>query len=424
MILEADPSRSQPDPADHVGKDSVSSQPSQSQVARILQSKAFRTSEVHRNLLKYLAEKSLAGEGDSLKEYTVGLDVFAKPDSFDPRSESVVRMHMARLRQKLGEYYRTEGVDDPLIVDLPKGGFRVTFEPKVVPVEPEPAVTIAPASSERSFRRKLVIMAAALVVAISLATYFGLRLTQVETQKDAVGKTTTFPTTWTPELRELWAPLISSDRPLVVVLATQPGANVSGNAGTPQTQPNLTSLTTANGAFLLGQFLADRKQSVYLTGSDALSMPEISMGNVVFLGPMASSRQLTALPVKEAFTLESKGVRNIHPLAGEPEFFEDGPHKRGGQSENGVEESYGLVTHAPSVHRKGDVLYLSGNHVASVTAGVESFTDPMLAGAIVGHLRKPDGTLPRYYQIVLKIKSMDDTPVEVSYVLHKELMAH
>jgi len=89
-----------------------------------------------------------------------------------------------------------------------------------------------------------------------------------------------------------------------------------------------------------------------------------------------------------------------------------------------VEESYGLVTHAPSVHRKGDVLYLSGNHVASVTAGVESFTDPMLAGAIVGHLRKPDGALPRYYQIVLKIKSMDDTPVEVSYVLHKELMAH
>ena len=201
-------------------------------------------------------------------------------------------------------------------------------------------------------------------------------------------------------------------------------ANVSSSAGTLATQPNMTGLATANGAFLLGQFLADRKQSVYLTGSDELSMPEISMGNVVFLGPMAASRQLTALPVKEAFTLEAKGVRNLHPAAGEPEFFEDGPHKRGGRTENGVEESYGLVTHAPSVHRKGDVLYLSGNHVASVTAGVESFTDPMLAGAIVGHLRKADGTLPRYYQIVLQIRSMDDTPIEVTYVLHKELMAH
>ncbi len=51
----------------------------QTQVQRIIQSKAFRTSEVHRNLLHYLAEKSLSGAADSLKEYTVGLDVFAKP---------------------------------------------------------------------------------------------------------------------------------------------------------------------------------------------------------------------------------------------------------------------------------------------------------------------------------------------------------
>ena len=102
------------------------------QVQRIVQSKAFRTSEVHRNLLNYLAEKSLSGNADSLKEYTVGLDVFAKPDTYDPRQESTVRMHVARLRQKLAEYYRTEGVDDPIIVDLPKGGFKVTFEPRMV----------------------------------------------------------------------------------------------------------------------------------------------------------------------------------------------------------------------------------------------------------------------------------------------------
>jgi hypothetical protein len=71
----------------------------QSQIQRILQSKAFRTSEVQRNLLAYLAEKSISGNADSLKEYTVGLDVFAKPASYDPRQESTVRMHVGRLRQ-------------------------------------------------------------------------------------------------------------------------------------------------------------------------------------------------------------------------------------------------------------------------------------------------------------------------------------
>jgi len=103
---------------------------SSAQIQRIVQSKAFRTSEVHRNLLTYLAEKSLSGDAENIKEYTIGLDVFGKPDSYDPRQESTVRMHVARLRQKLSEYYRTEGVDDPIFVDLPKGGFRVTFEPR------------------------------------------------------------------------------------------------------------------------------------------------------------------------------------------------------------------------------------------------------------------------------------------------------
>ena len=92
------------------------------QVQRIIASTVFRTSEIHRKLLTYLAEQSLAGQAQTLKEYTVGLDVFGKPDSYDPREESVVRMHVGRLRQKLIEYYRTEGADDPIIIDLPKGG--------------------------------------------------------------------------------------------------------------------------------------------------------------------------------------------------------------------------------------------------------------------------------------------------------------
>src|SRR5262249_53529374 len=108
------------------------------QIERIVQSKAFRTSAVHRNLLTYLADKSLAGAAEGLKEYTVGLDVFAKPSSYDPRQESVVRMHMARLRQKIADYYRTEGTDDPILVDVPKGGFAVTFDPR--PAPPEEAV--------------------------------------------------------------------------------------------------------------------------------------------------------------------------------------------------------------------------------------------------------------------------------------------
>jgi hypothetical protein len=174
----------------------------QAQVRRILESKTFRTSEVHRNLLNYLAEKSLAGDADSLKEYTVGLDVFSKPSSYDPRQESVVRMHLARLRQKLGEYYRTEGMEDSVIVDIPKGAFKVTFDEK--PAVPEPGVPAAALPLPRPSYKIELVLGGLLLAAIAAASYFGLRLREVEHTTQM-----TVPATWTPELRELWAPLMT-----------------------------------------------------------------------------------------------------------------------------------------------------------------------------------------------------------------------
>jgi hypothetical protein len=79
---------------------------------------------VLRNLLAYLSDKALSGTADNLKEYTIGLDALGKPASFDPRQESVVRMHTARLRQKLAEYYRNEGIDDPIISICRRAGSR------------------------------------------------------------------------------------------------------------------------------------------------------------------------------------------------------------------------------------------------------------------------------------------------------------
>src|SRR5215467_2527482 len=91
----------------------------QAELERILHSDAFRNSEVLRRLLRFLGEKSISGEGDQLKEYAIGIDALGKPPSYDPRQDAVVRIQVGRLRQKLAEYYRTEGKDDSLVVDVP-----------------------------------------------------------------------------------------------------------------------------------------------------------------------------------------------------------------------------------------------------------------------------------------------------------------
>jgi hypothetical protein len=366
------------------------------QIQRILQSKAFRTSEIHRTLLGYLAEKSVSGTADGLKEYTVGLDVFAKPDSYDPRQESTVRMHVARLRQKLGEYYRTEGLEDPILVDLPKGGFKVTFEPREVRPEaiPEQVITIA----ARRLGHKEIALVAGLLIALSLAAYFGTRLWQVERT------TLQPPAEWTPELKQLWEPLFSSKRPLIVCLSMPPAG--SSEAG------------TATGAVLLGQFLGMlHKTDVLVTSSDQIAAPEVAMGNVVFLGPVVGNRQMQAMSADRPFVLEAYGIRNMNPAPGEPKVFADKPS----HDPQDTEESYALISRVPGLYGNGEVLYLSGNRISSITGEVQAFTDAMFAKTLVSKMKKPDGSLPRYYQVVLKVKSMDTMPIEVSYVLHREL---
>src|SRR5579864_3061092 len=115
----------------------------EAQIDRILRSDTFRNSESLRRLLRYLADKSATGEANQLKEYAIGLDAFGKPPSYDPRQESVVRMHVARLRQKLTDYYHADGASDPILVDLPKGGFKIEFVARTpVPEPPQPTAPV------------------------------------------------------------------------------------------------------------------------------------------------------------------------------------------------------------------------------------------------------------------------------------------
>jgi hypothetical protein len=373
----------------------------QTQVQRIIQSKAFRTSELHRNLLQYLSEKSLSGTADGLKEYTVGLDVFAKPASYDPRQESVVRMHVARLRQKLAEYYRTEGVDDPVIVDIPKGAFEVTFEPREIAIQQFSVVAPEEVRRVEPKRRRETILIGLILVAAVCACIFGIQLWRMKTAGKGRHASADLAAA-TPELQQLWGPILATDRPLMICLAASNGSTGAG---------------TASGAFVLGQFLADRKNNVLLTDSDQLAMPEILMDNVIFLGPVLGNRQLQALSTGQPLVLERDGIRNFSPRAGEPAFIQDQPPG----SAKGTENTLALVSHVPGLYGNGDILYLSANQISSTLGAVRALTDPTLARMVVSKLKSQTGAMPRFYQMVLRIESMDSMPIQVSYILHREL---
>src|SRR5829696_5413812 len=76
---------------------------------RILASKGFASAGRLSKLLRYVVDKTLAGETDQLKEYAVGVEVFERDGNYDPRLDSIVRVEAGRLRSRLDEYYNGEG---------------------------------------------------------------------------------------------------------------------------------------------------------------------------------------------------------------------------------------------------------------------------------------------------------------------------
>ena len=85
--------------------------------------------------LEYIVNETLAGRGDRLKGYNIAVEVFDRPETFDPVVDPLVRIEAARLREKLREYYDTDGQADPVRIELPKGTYtpQIAFQQPAAP---------------------------------------------------------------------------------------------------------------------------------------------------------------------------------------------------------------------------------------------------------------------------------------------------
>lgn len=114
------------------------------QITRIASSAAFRPSDRLKHFITFVAGQALEGKGDNLKEYAVGVQVFGRESSFDPRTDPVVRVQARRLRARLDRYYQEEGRHDEILIDLPKGGYAPVFRRREAESAARPAPPPAP----------------------------------------------------------------------------------------------------------------------------------------------------------------------------------------------------------------------------------------------------------------------------------------
>src|SRR5947208_5619235 len=173
------------------------------EIDRLTGSHVLHGSESLCKLLRYLAEHALHHPGVPLKEYQIATEVFGRPADFDPQSDSTIRVQAGRLRMKLAEYYSSEGADDPLVVELPKGTYVLSFHQRAHLPAWEAKPEVAP-EAQPKVRRATIALSVLLTAALAVIVIL------VETRNKAAVGAAAYVETSPAVFRTFWGGFLSS----------------------------------------------------------------------------------------------------------------------------------------------------------------------------------------------------------------------
>jgi hypothetical protein len=107
---------------------SASTEAVEAELERLLAEERLKLSERNRRFLAFVVREALAGRGNRIKAYTIGVDVFGRGANFDPSNDPIVRIEATRIRSALTTYYgKVHGVS-PIRIVIPPGSYVPVFE--------------------------------------------------------------------------------------------------------------------------------------------------------------------------------------------------------------------------------------------------------------------------------------------------------
>ena len=352
------------------------------QIERLTKSHSLHSSESLCKLLRYLAEHSLDHPGIALKEYQIATEVLGRPAGFDPQSDSTVRVQAGRLRVKLSEYYAHEGVDDPIVVEIPKGSYALTFHlrparagaPIAAPVAIEPTEKKVEAPPANQRWTTLVIVLAVMLAASFITS--AILLSRTRTQSVTIQPV--------PAAYQIfWNRFVTSPQQPWVIFSN--GSFV----GRPETGMRYFNPATDASAFILdhytgvGEVLAIHQldhvfylfnRQLRVKRGALFSLDDAKNNDLIFVGSPSENLTLADIPGSREFVFQRldsgprKGdlaVLNVHPLPGEPKLFLATPAMQA------TVEDYAVVTLTPGLDPTRSILILAGNSTFGTQAAVE-----------------------------------------------------
>ena len=398
------------------------------QIDKLINSHSLHTSESLCKLLRYLAEHSLDHPGVSLKEYQIATEVLGRPAGFDPQSDSTVRVQAGRLRVKLAEYYAHEGPDDPIVVELPKGSYALTFHLR--PAKPgsqsETSLVLEPAGknepSPQSNRAwAIAVLALSVLLAASLVTTVGLWSQRARTQT-ATGQPV--PASY----QIFWNRFVNSPQQPWVIFSN--GSFV----GRPETGMRYFNPASDTRSFILdhytgvGEVLAIHQldlvfgllnRPIRVKRGALFSLDDAKNNDLIFVGSPSENLTLLDIPGTKEFVFQRldsgprKGdlaVLNVHPESGEPRLFLATP------ANQPTTEDYAVVGLLPGLDPSRSILILAGNSTFGTQAAVEYVCREDSVKELLQRLNVSKASDLKPFEALLHVKIAHGVPVMTDLV--------
>jgi len=397
------------------------------QVEKIASSGVLQHSESLCRLLRYLSRYTLDHPGVHLKEYQIATEVFGRPSDFDPQVDSTVRVQVGRLRQKLHEYYHSEGTDDPLVLELPKGSYAVSLVHRSAADVHKPAVASTAAVEPRGAgvpqKWKTAVIVLSLLLALALAVIVAQRISGGRSTAAEAAENES-----PAAFRVFWKSFASSpEEPWVIFSNAQfvgrPETGMRYRDPVRDTQAKVLDHYTGVGEVLAvheldGVFGLLRKQIRVKRGS-LLSLDDVKNNDLIFVGSPAENLTLRDIPGTQEFVFQrlTEGPRkgdlavvNLHPQTGELKTFIGTPNHLP------LTDDYSVIALIKGLNPGRSVLILAGTTTLGTQAAVEYVSRQSSVEQLLLRLAVAPTGEPQPFEAVLHVKVTRGVPIESELV--------
>jgi len=397
------------------------------QVETLIASKELHGSDSLCKLLRYLANHALDHPGKPLKEYQIATEVFGRSSDFDPQLDSIIRVQAGRLRSKLAKYYESEGANDPIVVDLPKGTYLLSFHhrgrggAKLLGTEHERGLH---AASLTSGRPGMAVAMLSILLLISVAVIVLLLINRKSADAALAHANQPAPAAF----EVFWKPFNSgSDEPWAVfsnasfVGRPETGLryyNPARDSGT-SVWDHYTGVGEVLAVHSLDQVFGTLHRGLRVKRGSLFSLDDVKNNDLIFLGSPSENLTLMEIPGTTEFVFQrlSSGPRkgdlsivNVHPKPGESQEYLASP------SSSPLTEDYAIVALMPGLNPSRSVMILAGTTTFGTQAAVEYVCRENSVQELLLRLAVSKTGELKPFEALLRVKVTRGVPVQTELV--------